>query len=390
MKILHTSDLHFGRSLGSVSLHAHQEAFVDWLLATIDTHGIELLVVAGDLYDRSIPPTESVALWRQVLQSAAARGVAVAAIAGNHDGADRVAAHDGLTDAARIYVRGGYERAGEVIRLEFPDGPLDVVAVPFLDPQAAPPEWKAAFTERDETRTHASVLGAALDTARSSLAEVGSARSLAIVHAFVAGSSESDSERQLSVGGTDRVGSELLDGFSYVALGHLHTPQIIGGTDTIRYSGTPLPYSFSETAPKSVVIIDMAPDGTCSIVTEPVPVGRRVASITGTIEELLAPDSHPEAIGCYVRATLTNATYVTDAKSRLSDRYPHIIDVVMSLSGSTVELGGDGVPVQQRRSPLEEANEFWSTVVGSEVSPLQLEALTDVLNEVFTGSEGVA
>jgi len=265
-----------------------------------------------------------------------------------------------------------------------------VVAVPFLDPQAAPPEWKAAFIERDEARTHASVLGAALDTARSSLAEVGSARSLAIVHAFVAGSSVSDSERQLSVGGTDRVGSELLEGFSYVALGHLHTPQVIGGADTIRYSGTPLPYSFSETAAKSVVIIDMAPDGVCSVVTEPVPVGRRVASITGTIEELLAPDAHPEAIGCYVRATLTNATYVTDAKSRLADRYPHIIDVVMALSGSTVVVGGDEVLAQQRRSPLEVTSGFWSSVVGDDLSSLQLEVLTDVLNEVFTGSEGVA
>ncbi len=390
MKILHTSDLHLGRSLGSVSLHAHQEAFVEWLLATIDTHGIELLVVAGDLYDRSIPPTESVALWRRVLQAAAARGVAVVAIAGNHDGADRVAAHDGLTDAARIYVRGGYERAGEVIRLEFADGPLDVVAVPFLDPQAALPEWKAAFEERDEARTHASVLGAALDTARAALAEVGSVRSLAIVHAFVAGSSVSDSERQLTVGGTDRVGAELLDGFSYVALGHLHTPQVIGDTATIRYSGTPLPYSFSETAPKSVVIIDMAPDGSCSVVTEPVPVGRRVASITGTIEELLAPDAHPEAIGCYVRATLTDATYVTDAKSRLSVRYPHIIDVVMALSGSTVALGGDDPSVQERRSPLEEATGFWSAVVETDLTPLQLEALTAVLDAVLAGPEGGA
>lgn len=390
MKILHTSDLHLGRSLGPVSLHTHQEAFVEWLLATIEHHGIELLVVAGDLFDRSIAPTESVALWRRVLLSMSERGVAVVAIAGNHDGADRVASHDGLTDAARIFVRGGYDRAGEIIRLEFSDGPLDLVAVPFLDPIAAPPEWKAAFSARDESRTHESVLAAALGRARESLAERASDRSLAIVHAFVMGSSVSDSERQLSVGGTDRVSTEVLEGFSYVALGHLHTPQSIGGTDTIRYSGTPIPYSFSETAPKSVVIIDMAPDGSCDVSTVPVPVGRPVASITGTIEQLLAPDAHPEAIDCFVRATLTDATYVTDAKVRLAERYPHIIDVVMALSGSTVELGTDGVPIARPRRPLEAATGFWSDVVGGELTPLQLQVLTDTLDAVLSGSDGEA
>lgn len=389
MRILHTSDLHLGRSLGPVSLHDTQAAFVDWLLATIDANSVELLVVAGDIFDRSIAPNESVTLWRRVLQETARRGVAVVAIAGNHDGADRVAAHDGLTDAMRIYVRGGYERAGEVLRLEFSDGPLDLVAVPFLDPHAAPPEWKAAFTEREVPRTHESVLREALDRARALLSDGNSPRSLAVAHAFVAGSVVSDSERQLSVGGTDRVGAEVFDGFSYVALGHLHTPQIIGGADTIRYSGTPLPYSFSETAPKSVVIIDMGPDGSCSVTTEPIPVGRRVANIAGTIDELLAPGAHPEAVDCFVRATLINATYVTDAKVRLAQHYPHIIDVVMAVSGSTIELGG-AVATEARRSPLESASGFWSQVVGTDLTSLQLEALTEVLDEVFTSSEGAA
>lgn len=389
MKILHTSDLHLGRSLGPVSLHDAQVAFVDWLLHIIESNAIELLVVAGDLFDRSIAPTESITLWRRVLQEAASMGVRVVAIAGNHDGADRVAAHDGLTDAVGIHVRGGYERAGEVLRLEFSDGPLDLVAVPFLEPNAAPPEVKAAFAARDELRTHESVLREALDRARGVLTETHSARSLAIAHAFVAGSSVSDSERQLSVGGTDRVSAEVFDGFSYVALGHLHTPQVVAGSDTIRYSGTPLPYSFSEIAPKSVVIIDMAPNGTCSVTTEPVPVGRPVASISGTIDELLAPDAHPEVVDHYVRATLTDATYVTDAKVRLATRYPHIIDVVMALSGSTVELV-DGAAIAAQRSPLESAGGFWSQIVGNELSPLQLEALTEVLDEIFTGSEGAA
>jgi exonuclease SbcD len=291
MKILHTSDWHLGRSFGSVSLHDAQTQFCEWLLEVAVSEKVELLVVAGDLYDRSIPPQESVVLWRETLKSFHMAGIAVVAIAGNHDGADRVAAFDGLTDEARIYVRGGYGRAGEILTLNVSDGPLDIALVPFLDPQLAPPEWKAELAEADSKPTHESVLRMALDRARTS-SQAG--RSLAVVHAFVGGSTTAESERQLTVGNTDQVAADVLDGFSYVALGHLHTPQKIAGSDTIRYSGTPIAYSFSETGAKSVVLLDMSSNGACSVEAVPVPVGRGVITLTGIgpndeIRSALAP-----------------------------------------------------------------------------------------------------
>jgi exonuclease SbcD len=383
MKILHTSDWHLGRSFGSVSLHDVQAEFCEWLLEVAVSEKVELLVVAGDLYDRSIPPQESVVLWRETLTAFHQAGIAVVAIAGNHDGADRVAAFDGLTDGARIFVRGGYGRAGEVLTLQFSDGPLDIALVPFLDPQLASPEWKAEMAEAEVKPTHESVLQKALDQAR---AESAASRSLAVVHAFVGGSTTAESERQLTVGGTDQVAASVLEGFSYVALGHLHTPQVIGGSEQVRYSGTPIAYSFSETAPKSVVLIDMAADGACSIEALPVPVGRGVITLTGTIEELLAPGAHPEAAEKYVKAVLTDNAYVVDAKSRLLDVYPYCTDVVMKMAGTSTAIGPND-EIRSALAPRDAAEKFWEDIVNEPLSDLQRNTVVAAIDKVFITDE---
>jgi exonuclease SbcD len=383
MKILHTSDWHLGRSFGSVSLHDAQTQFCEWLLEVAVSEKVELLVVAGDLYDRSIPPQESVVLWRETLKSFHMAGIAVVAIAGNHDGADRVAAFDGLTDEARIYVRGGYGRAGEILTLNVSDGPLDIALVPFLDPQLAPPEWKAELAEADSKPTHESVLRMALDRARTS-SQAG--RSLAVVHAFVGGSTTAESERQLTVGNTDQVAADVLDGFSYVALGHLHTPQKIAGSDTIRYSGTPIAYSFSETGAKSVVLLDMSSNGACSVEAVPVPVGRGVITLTGTIDELLAPDSHPEAAELYVKAVLTDKAYVVDAKSRLLEVYPYCTDVVMKMAGTSTAIGPND-EIRSALAPRDAAEKFWEDIVNEPLSDLQRDTVVAAIDKVFITNE---
>ena len=383
MKILHTSDWHLGRSFGSVSLHETQVEFCEWLLEVAAAEKVELLVVAGDLYDRSIPPQESVVLWRETLKAFNREGIAVVAIAGNHDGADRVAAFDGLTDEARIFVRGGYGRAGEILTLDISDGPLDIALVPFLDPQLAPPEWKAELAEGDNKPTHESVLRLALDQARTA-SKAG--RSLAVVHAFVGGSTTAESERQLTVGGTDQVAATALEGFSYVALGHLHTPQVIGGAEHVRYSGTPLAYSFSETGAKSVVLLDMSSNGTCSVEAVPVPVGRGVITLTGTIDELLAPDAHPEAAELYVKAVLTDASYVVDAKSRLLEVYPYCTDVVMKLAGTSTAIGPND-EIRSALAPRDAAEMFWEDIVNEPLSDLQRETVIAAIDKVFITNE---
>ena len=383
MKILHTSDWHLGRSFGSVSLHDAQTQFCEWLLEVAVSEKVELLVVAGDLYDRSIPPQESVVLWRETLTAFHKAGITVVAIAGNHDGADRVAAFDGLTDGARIFVRGGYGRAGEILTLDFADGPLDIALVPFLDPQLAPPEWKTELAEAEVRPTHESVLQKAMDQARSGAT---SPRSRAVAHAFVGGSTPAESERQLTVGGTDQVAATVLEGFSYVALGHLHTPQVIGGAEHVRYSGTPIAYSFSETAPKSVVLIDMNADGTSSIEAIPVPVGRGVITLIGTIDELLAPGAHPEADDKYVKAVLTDNAYVVDAKSRLLEVYPYCTDVVMKMAGTSTTIGPND-EIRSALAPRDAAEKFWEDIVNEPLSELQRDTVVAAIDKVFITNE---
>ncbi|MFZ4809766.1 MAG: exonuclease SbcCD subunit D [Ilumatobacteraceae bacterium] len=366
MRILHTSDWHLGRSFGPVSLADHQHQFVDWLVGACADLRIDLVVVAGDIYDRSIPPIDAVVLFRDALRRLRANGHRVAVITGNHDGADRVAAYDDLIDVSGIYVRGGYGRLGEVISLPFDDGPLDLVLLPFLDPHAAPDDLPVgphdaapdeahddAF-ERRLRRTHESVLTAAIAATHPRLS---SPRSVAVAHAFVSGCEVTDSERPLTVGGSGTVPASLFAGFSYTALGHLHRPQRVGGSDTVRYSGTPLAYSFSEGHGKSVTVVDMRPDGRCTVDIVPIDVGRAACTIEGTIDELLGAVPSAAVRDSFVRAVVTDPGVVLDAKQRLTAVYPHVVEIDLR----PAVPAGDRAPAAVRRSlaPLDAVEAFW-------------------------------
>ncbi|MCC5954414.1 MAG: exonuclease SbcCD subunit D [Acidimicrobiia bacterium] len=341
MRIIHTSDWHLGRQFGPMSLRADQEAFCDWIVELCQDQEAELVVVAGDLFDRAIAPVESIELFRTTVRRLLDQGVMVAAITGNHDGADRVVPHGDLLDLSRFYLRGGYHGVGGVVSIDASDGPLDLVLLPFLDPQAAPDDFGEVtgggepldvdadadtdeLVDRRQRRTHRSVLEVACAQASGRLA---APRSLAVAHAFVAGGESSDSERQLVVGGTGEVPVDLFEPFSYTALGHLHRPQTVAGKENVRYSGTPLAYSFSEEHAKSVAVVDMDPEGASTVETIPVDVGRPVRRLTGPIDELLDPARHPDAHNCFVQATLTDRSTVLDAKTRLAEVYPWVVEV---------------------------------------------------------------
>lgn len=392
MRILHTSDWHLGRSFGPVSLAGEQERFCDALADIAADQRIELVVIAGDIYDRAIAPTHSIELFRDTVRRLRSAGVVIAAISGNHDGADRVSPYDDLLDASGVYIRGGYEGIGRVIRHEFADGPLDLALLPFLDPQAAPDLFGATpagesgeggdALERRRRRTHQSVLAAAMATTRAGLA---APRSLAVAHAFVTGGSVSDSERQLEVGGTGEVPADIFDGFSYTALGHLHRPQDIT-RPTLRYSGTPMPYSFSEDHTKSVTVIDMDPTGVCAIDAIDLAVGRGVRTITGTIDELLEPARHPDAHERFVRAIVTDRETVLDAKARLERVYPHVVEVRLEPAGGRAAVAaGPTVEIHELR-PIDAVTGFWADLEGSEPDGDLLDILTSAVATAERGA----
>lgn len=392
MRIIHTSDWHLGRRFHAASLLDAQAEFADWFVSLAATEEVDLVVIAGDIYDRAIAPTEAIELFGRVVGRLLDAGVVVAAITGNHDAADRVAPYDELLDRSGFYLRGGYERAGEVITHDFADGPLDLVLVPYLDPRAAPAAFLAEHAavddaddgsaagpddadERDASAddphgttararraaTHESVLDAVLRSARAAST---APRSLVVSHAFVAGGSVSDSERDLVVGGTGQVDASLFDGFSYGALGHLHRPQRVAGSDVLRYSGTPMAYSFSEDHDKSVTVVDMDTAGVCTTRAVPVPVGRRVATVEGTMDELLDPSAHPGAHDAFVRAFVTDRETVLDARARLATVYPHVMEIHLTPAGVGDETDGR-VVATRRADPLDVVTDFWEHVEGT-------------------------
>ena len=274
-----------------------------------------------------------------------------------------------------MYIRGGFARAGEVIRLEASDGPLCVAAVPFLEPALAP-AGDGSDGSAVSRPTHREVLQGPLERARTA---AGSGRSIVVAHAFVAGASSTESERTLSVGGGGLVPASLFQGFSYAALGHLHKPQAID--DIVRYSGSPLPYSFSEQHAKQVLVVDLDPDGVASAHPVVVDVGRRVATVRGTLAEVLADPRHVAAERCWVRAVLTDPTYVLDAKAALQRRFPHVVEVVLDPVRATLPDVATARAAGRSRSPLEQAEAYWRATTGEAPSAAVAALLRDAVAE---------
>ena len=372
MRILHTSDWHLGRMFAGEEMRGDQERFCDWIVEAAAAEQADLVIVAGDIYDRSVAPRWAIRLFGETIQRLGDGGAKVAAIAGNHDSGDRFAPYADIGDGSGIYLRGGYGQAGEVIAAEFDDGPLDLVLVPFLNPVESPhtpPEGDAADAASpgaqadgdDGLNRHGAVLAAALHSARPLMA---SPRAVAVAHAFVVGGEPSDSERALSVGGADQVPASLFDGFSYTALGHLHRPQLAAdGPSPARYSGSPLAYSFSEEHPKTVTVVDLAADGTAAAAQLPIPVGRPVKTIRGTIDELTGPARPQVPDGAWVRAVLTDRGTVVDAKARLAAEYPGVVAVSCEPAGAA---SGAATAEASRLNPVDAARAFWADTEGDD------------------------
>ncbi len=372
MRLLHTSDWHLGRSFGPFSLLDLQQRALERIVGLVREHRVDLVVVAGDVFDRAVPPTEAVVLLRDTLAELRGAGAQVAVVAGNHDSAERMAAYEGLLEPGLVIV-GGYRRAGLPITLPFADGEVDVVPLPFLDPLLAPPEDREPGDrepgdrepgDREPVRpTHASVLHRRLRAARR---QVAGRRSVAIAHAFVAGGTPSPSEREVGVGGSEQVGVRAFDGFSYVALGHLHAPQAMG-RDTLSYSGSPLAYSFAETVAKSVTLVDLAVDGAARVERVELGVCRGVATVTGTLDQVLTDATHDAVVDRWVRVQLTDTGALVEPMARVRARFPHAVElhrrsVVVAQRGS---LGTVSTP---RVHPLAAVADFWRAATGDDPS----------------------
>ena len=318
MRLLHTSDWHLGRSFHGAPLLDEQVAAVDAMVEIVRSEGVDVVVIAGDLYDRQIPPADAVTALSEGLARLRDAGATVIAITGNHDSPVRLRFGDRLLARAQVHVRSDVRTAATPVVVPAADGGPDlcVYPIPYLEPEIA-----RHHLAIPDSRSHEGVLREALDRARADLARRGRVRSVAVAHAFAAGGTPCDSERVLRVGGADRVSLGCFDGFDYVALGHLHGRQIFGD-GRMRYSGSPLAYSFSEREQrKGVWLVDIAQDGSVRCEGIDLPVGRSLAVVRGNLAELLTSDRFSPAEECWVQATLTDPVLPRDAMGRLRERF---------------------------------------------------------------------
>ena len=249
------------------------------------------------------------------LEALCAAGARVAVIPGNHDSARRLGFGAGRQALGGVHVFADDQHPPVPWTFTVGEHRVRVVAVPFLDPYGVPAPLDA--DGRPRTRTHGHVLADALGAGRALLDPDDPSPTMCVAHAYVSGAEESDSERALSVGGSDRVDPALFTGFDYVALGRLHRPQRIGGDDSVAYSGSPLPYSFSEAHAKSVRLLEFDGAGLVDVRTLPVPIGRRVVTLTGGLDELFADTSLDRWLDHWVALRLTDETVRTQPMERI-------------------------------------------------------------------------
>ncbi|MBW5484823.1 exonuclease SbcCD subunit D [Streptomyces bambusae] len=321
MKLLHTSDWHLGRAFHRVSLLGAQAAFVDHLVAAVAEHEVDAVLVAGDVYDRAVPPLPAVELFDRALHRLADLGVPTVMISGNHDSARRLGVGAGLIGRAGIHLRTDPAGCAEPVVLADAHGDVALYGLPYLEPALVKDEFAA------DRVSHEAVLGAAMDRVRADLAgRPAGTRSVVLAHAFVTGATPSDSERDITVGGVEAVPAAVFDGVDYVALGHLHGCQTIG--ERIRYSGSPLAYSFSEADHrKSMWLIDLGPAGELGAERIDTPVPRPLARIRGRIDDLLADPALAVHEQAWVEATLTDPVRPDDPMARVAARFPHTLSL---------------------------------------------------------------
>jgi exonuclease SbcD len=320
MRLIHTSDWHLGRTLHGENLLPAQDDFLRWLLDEAVRQQAGAVVVAGDIYDRAVPPVDAVRLLDAALLRFAQARIPVILTSGNHDSAVRLGFGAGLSEAAGIHLRTAVADLARPVLLADEHGPVAVYGVPYLLPDAVMADLGVP------ARTHEAVLAEAARRIRADAAARGVGRTVVAAHAFVTGGQPAESERDIRVGGVADVPAGVFAGFSYVALGHLHGAQRAGpppgspGSPLIRYSGSPLAFSFSEK------------DHVKSVTLVPTPVPRPLREVRGRLDDLLAGagphGTDPrlaDLAGSWVKVVLTDTVRPSAPMERLREKWPHTL-----------------------------------------------------------------
>ncbi|ROP74672.1 exonuclease SbcCD subunit D [Curtobacterium sp. PhB115] len=360
MRILHTGDWHLGRTLLGADLLEHQAAFLDWLVDLVRDRAVDLVVIAGDVYDRAIPPVDAVRMLSRVLERLA-ETTTVVLTPGNHDSAARLGFGAGVM-GQRVRILAEPAHIATPVLVHDADGPVAVYGIPYLHPDLT----RYALAEvPDEplARSHHAVVQAATERIRADLASRADTRSVIVAHAFVGGADPSDSEQDIRVGGVDRVAESVFGGFDYVALGHLHGPQRVGDGGRIRYAGSPLAFSFGErNQQKSVTVVELDAGGAVTAELVPTPVPRRLVDVRGSIDDIESGAFQRDA-DAWVRVAVTDAVHPERMYARVKDHFPH----ALAITHEPADRGPASVAraVTATSDPVEVAADFVAFATGA-------------------------
>ena len=350
MKLIHLSDLHLGKRVNEFSMLEDQAFILQEILRIIDEEQPQAVVLAGDIYDKSVPSGEAVQLFDGFLWELSSRKLQVFVISGNHDSPERLSFGGRLMEGSGIHLSPVYSGKVEPVVLEDAYGPVNVYLLPFLKPAHV----RRYFPE-EEIGTYTEALGKAVEALEIHKEQ----RNVLVTHQFVTGASRSDSE-EISVGGSDNVDASVFDDFDYVALGHIHGPQNIG-SPRIRYCGTPLKYSFSEVGQqKSVTVAELKEKGTLEVTARPLNPLRDLREIRGSYLEVTAKSFYEgRNREDYLHITLTDEEDVPDGAAKLRVIYPNLMRLDYDNARTRSRNLPEGAEEPAAKPPLELFEEFY-------------------------------
>lgn len=350
MKLIHLSDLHLGKRVNEFSMLEDQAFILQEILRIIDEEQPQAVLLAGDIYDKSVPSGEAVQLFDGFLWELSSRKLQVFVISGNHDSPERLSFGGRLMEGSGIHLSPVYSGKVEPVVLEDAYGPVNVYLLPFLKPAHV----RRYFPE-EESGTYTEALGKAVEALEIHKEQ----RNVLVTHQFVTGASRSDSE-EISVGGSDNVDASVFDDFDYVALGHIHGHQNIG-SPRIRYCGTPLKYSFSEVGQqKSVTVAELKEKGTLEVTARPLTPLRDLREIRGSYLEVTAKSFYEgRNREDYLHITLTDEEDVPDGAAKLRVIYPNLMRLDYDNARTRSRNLPEGAEEPAAKPPLELFEEFY-------------------------------
>lgn len=374
MKILHLSDLHFGKRLNNFSLLEDQIYVNQQIFQLAKNQKIDAVIIAGDIFDKSIPSADAVQLFDDFLNSWAELNLPIFIINGNHDSAERLSFGLNIFSHNNIYISPVYNGEIKSITLKDNYGNINFYLLPFLKPSMVRP-----FFSDEEIKSHTQALKIALKNLPLNKDE----RNILIAHQFVTGAVVSDSE-EINVGGLDNIDAHIFDDFDYVALGHIHTPQTIL-RDTIRYCGSLLKYSFSEAnQQKSATIIDITTKEQINITTFPIKPLHDMRKIKGSYAELTNRQNYINTnTDDYIFATLTDEEDIPDAINRLRSIYPNIMQLEYDNKRTRTNQIIDTSDINSLKTPIEFFNEFYQLQNNQGLNDAQMQIMQDLIDSIW-------